>query len=195
MKKVKKTCQNGLEPWVVPQVPQNKWFGEGTKRAFPRWCQFLIKILWKITLSIFKFWWENPYEIKNSGFRQQWFFRPILTETYILLYDLHHLLESMSFKKPSRSAAAVQKVHSYPGEKQNCQNACIARDHAKNQFLTTSPGRERDSCLPIKTMDFPKSHVLKRLVNIMVIRGLNHQKYCTPRRRNSQQQKARFRRS
>ena len=166
-----KKCQNGLEPRVVPQVPQNKWFGEGTKLAFPRWCQFLIKIWWKMTLSIFKFWWETLYEIKNSSFHEQWFFRPILTETYILLHDLHHFFESMSLKKPSRSAAAVHKVHSYLGEKQNCQNACIARDHAKNQFLTTSPGRERDSCLPIKTMDFPKSHVLKRLVKIMVIRG------------------------
>ena len=94
-----------------------------------------------------KFWLENLYEIKNSGFQEQWFFRPMLTETYILPYDLHHLFESMSFKKPSRSAAAVHKVHSYPGEKQNCQNACIARDHAKNQFLTTDPGRERDSVL------------------------------------------------
>ena len=70
----------------------------------------------------------------------------------------------MSLKNPSRSAAAVHKVHSYPGEKQNCQNACIARDHAKNQFLTTSPGRERDSCFPIRAMTFPKSNVLKRLV-------------------------------
>ena len=111
-----KKCQTGLEPRVVPQVPQNKWFGEGTKRAFPRWGQFLIKIWWKMTLSIFKFWWETLYEIKNSSFHEQWFFRPILTETYILLHDLHHLFESMSFKKPSRSAAAVHKVHSYLGE-------------------------------------------------------------------------------
>ena len=117
-----------------------------------------------MTLSIFKFWWENLYEIKDSSFHEQWFFKPILTETYILLHGLHHFFESMSFKKPSRRAAAVHKVHSYLGEKQNCQNALIARDHAKNQFLTTSPGRERDSCLPIKTMDLPKSHVLKRLV-------------------------------
>ena len=27
---------NLAEPRLVPQVPQKKWFGEGTKRAFPR---------------------------------------------------------------------------------------------------------------------------------------------------------------
>ena len=112
---------------------------------------------------------RKPYEIKNFSFQQQWFFRPMLTEIYILLYDLHHFCDRESLKKFFRRVAALHKVHSYPGEKQNCQNAFIARDHAKNQFLTTSPGRERDSCLPIKTMDFPKSHVLKRLVKIMMI--------------------------
>ena len=101
-KKFKKVSkwQNGLEPRVVPQVPQNKWFGEGTKRAFPRWCQFMIKSWWKMTLSIFKFWCENRYEIMNSGFQQQWFFRPILTETYILLHDLHHFLKVCRSKSP-----------------------------------------------------------------------------------------------
>ena len=59
-----KKCQNGLKSRIVPQVPQNKWFGEGTKRAFPRWCQFLIKTLWKLTLSIFKFWWENHMKLR-----------------------------------------------------------------------------------------------------------------------------------
>ena len=171
MKKVQKSVMRGIGPGSVPQVPQNKWFGEGTKRAFPRWCQLLVKIWWKMTLSIFKFWWENLYEIKNSGFYEQWFFRPILTETYILLHDLHHFFESDSFKRGSRRATAVHKVHSYLGEKQSCQNALIARYHAKNQFLTTSPVRERDSCWPRKTMDFPKSHVLKRFVKIMMIRG------------------------
>ena len=35
------------------------------------------------------------------------------------------------------------------------------------QFLTTSPVRERDSCWPLKAMDFPKSYVLKHLVKKM----------------------------
>ena len=35
------------------------------------------------------------------------------------------------------------------------------------QFLTTSPGRERDSCLPLRAMDFPRVYVLKHLVKNM----------------------------
>ena len=58
----------------------------------------------------------------------------------------------------------MPNVHSYVSGEQNCQNEHIRRYHSKIQFLTTSPGRERDSCLPLKAMDFPKSHVLKRLV-------------------------------
>ena len=58
----------------------------------------------------------------------------------------------------------MPNVYSYVSGEQNCQNAHIARYHAKIQFLTRSPVRERDSCLPLKAMDFPKSHVLKRLV-------------------------------
>ena len=38
-------------------------------------------------------------------------------------------------------------------------------DTQKMQFLTTGPGRERDPCLPLRAMDFPKLHVLKHLVN------------------------------
>ena len=155
-----KKCQNDLEPRVVPQVPQNKWFGEGTKRAFPRWWQFLIKIWSKMTLSIFKVWWENQCEIKNSGFQQQWIFRPILTETYILLYALHHLFESVSFKKPSRSAAAVHKVHSYLGEKQ------IVKMHSLP--VTTQEINFWRQVLDENAIDFPKSHVLKRLVKILI---------------------------
>ena len=58
----------------------------------------------------------------------------------------------------------MHNVYSYVSEEQNCQSTRIARWHAKIQFLTTSPVRERDSCLPLKAMDFPKSYVLKRLV-------------------------------
>ena len=35
------------------------------------------------------------------------------------------------------------------------------------QFLTTSPGRKRNPCLPLRAMDFPKLYVLKHLVNEM----------------------------
>ena len=58
----------------------------------------------------------------------------------------------------------MPNVHSYVSGEQNCQNKHIRRYQSKIKFLTTSPGRERDSCLPLKAMDFPKSHVLKRLV-------------------------------
>ena len=54
----------GIGPRSVPQVPQNKWFRESTKRAFTRWCQFLIKIWSKMTLSVFKKWWENLMKLR-----------------------------------------------------------------------------------------------------------------------------------
>ena len=62
----------------------------------------------------------------------------------------------------------MANVHSYVSGEQNCQNEHIPRYHSKIQFLTTSPVRERDSCLPLKAMDFPKSHVLKRLVKKVI---------------------------
>ena len=118
----------------------------------------------KTTLSIFKFWWENPTNFKNSGFQQQWFFRLILAESYILLYDLHAFLENKSFKNASRWASAGPKVYSYLSEEHNRHNTRSARYHAKMQYLTTSPGRERDSCSPLIAMDFPKVYVLKHIV-------------------------------
>ena len=145
-----------------------------------------------MTLSIFKKWWENPYEIKNSGFYQQWFFRPILTESYILFYDLHHFFESESFKRGSRRAAAMHKVHSYPGEKQSCQNALIARHHAKTSFWRQVPYENAIRVGHLNRWIFP-SHTFLTF-------GENHDVRCNastkiiPCRRNPQQQKALFRR-
>ena len=36
IEKVKKGCQEDIRPGIVPQVGENKAFGEGTKRAFTR---------------------------------------------------------------------------------------------------------------------------------------------------------------
>ena len=162
--KSQKNHQNRTSPRLVPKVVQNKAFGEGTKRALTKWCEFGIKNWSKKTLSIIKKWWETSYDFKNSAFRWQWFFWPTLAEWYILLYDLHQFLKSKSFKRGSRNAAAVQNVQSYPSEKQNYQNALIYRWHAKVKFLTTNPGRKRNPCLPLRAMDFPKLYVLKHLV-------------------------------
>ena len=123
--KSQKNHQNRTSPRLVPKVVQNKAFGEGTKRALTKWCEFGVKNWSKKTLSIIKKWWETLYDFKNSAFRWQWFFWPTLAEWCILLYDLHQFLKSKSFKRGSRNAAAVQNVQSYLSEKQNYQNALI----------------------------------------------------------------------
>ena len=171
MKKRQKKCHEGHRAQIRPPSPTKQMVWRRYQTGLSEVMSIFDQNLMKKYAFYLQILMRKPYEIKNSGFYEQWFFKPILTETYILLHDLHHFFESDSFKRGSRRATAVHKVHSYLGEKQSWQNALIARYHAKNLFLTTSPVRERDSCWPLKPMDFPKSHVLKLFVKIMMIRG------------------------
>ena len=151
---------------MAHQVVLNKEFGD--RELWPKsgWGRIRDEIWSKKQLLYCKNDKETRTILINRAFVRDSIFRPKCAKHTIVLHNLGHFLRWGRSSKRSWRAAAMQNEWESLYGKQSFKKEALSRWHAKKQFLSTGPQRERDFCFPSGGIHFHKVYVLKYFLEI-----------------------------